>query len=155
LANQTRVFFCKYNDPLYVKIKKLNIKVRLAAEGNVDALLSELKEYASEVVYFVRNSIKAIAQTAVKIDAAAEWCVNVLLDLIVMRVRYVVEEVVVVMKVCHDISIFRAQFRPRTLTSIHLQRANLDDLDEPEAKASRIGEYAGTTGNADDLLGIV
>jgi hypothetical protein len=40
-----RVFFCKYNDPLYVKVEKLDIMVRLASENNVDALLSELKEY--------------------------------------------------------------------------------------------------------------
>jgi AP-1 complex subunit beta-1 len=47
----------------------------------------------------VRKSIKAIGQTAVKIDAAAERCVNVLLDLIATRVSYVVQEAVVVMKV--------------------------------------------------------
>lgn len=41
-------------------------------ENNVDAILSELKVYSSEVdVDFVRKSIKAIGQTAVKMDAAA------------------------------------------------------------------------------------
>ncbi|KAJ7442549.1 adaptin N terminal region-domain-containing protein [Mycena galericulata] len=152
LANEMRVFFCKYNDPLYVKIEKLDIMVRLASEGNVDALLSELKEYASEVdVDFVRKSIKAIGQTAVKIDAAAERCVNVLLDLIATRVSYVVQEAVVVMK-----DIFRKY--PSTYEGvIPTLCANLDELDEPEAKASLIwiiGEYAGTIDNADELLGI-
>lgn len=56
--------------------------------------------YASEVdVDFVRKSIKAIGQTAIKIDSAAERCVNVLLELIATRVSYVVQEAVVVMKV--------------------------------------------------------
>lgn len=45
LSNEMRVFFCKYNDPLYVKVEKLDIMVRLASENNVDPLLSELKEY--------------------------------------------------------------------------------------------------------------
>jgi len=45
LKNEMRVFFCKYNDPLYVKVEKLDIMVRLASESNVDAMLSELKEY--------------------------------------------------------------------------------------------------------------
>lgn len=45
LQNEMRVFFCKYNDPAYVNIEKLDIMVRLAGEKNVDALLSELKEY--------------------------------------------------------------------------------------------------------------
>ena len=44
LKNDVKVFFCKYNDPLYVKIEKLDIMVRLASDNNVDALLSELKE---------------------------------------------------------------------------------------------------------------
>lgn len=44
LQNEMRVFFCKYNDPLYVKVEKLDIMVRLATENNVDPLLSELKE---------------------------------------------------------------------------------------------------------------
>ena len=44
LSNEMRVFFCKYNDPLYVKVEKLDIMVRLAGDNNVDALLSELKE---------------------------------------------------------------------------------------------------------------
>lgn len=57
--------------------------------------------YASEVdVDFVRKSIKAIGQAAIKIEAAAERCVNVLLELIGTRISYVVQEAVVVMKVC-------------------------------------------------------
>jgi len=123
-----RVFFCKYNDPPYVKVEKLDIMVRLAGPKNVDTLLSELKEYvlpshlpevaivraqadllpfffsvhryASEVdVDFVRKSIKAIGQTAIKIDDAAERCIGVLLDLISTRVSYVVQEAIVVIKV--------------------------------------------------------
>ena len=59
-----------------------------------------MNRYSSEIdVDFVRKSIKAIGQTAVKIDAAAERCVNVLLDLIGTRISYVVQEAVVVMKV--------------------------------------------------------
>jgi AP-1 complex subunit beta-1 len=134
LSNEMRVFFCKYNDPLYVKVEKLDIMVRIATGNNVDALLSELKEcvkkkfpfffyviffifsfrYASEVdVDFVRKSIKAIGFTAVKIDEAAERCVNVLLELIATRVSYVVQEAVVVMKVKNFLiaqSLFKISF---------------------------------------------
>ncbi|KAI0742468.1 clathrin binding protein [Daedaleopsis nitida] len=152
LTNEMRVFFCKYNDPLYVKVEKLDIMVRLATENNVDPLLSELKEYSQEVdVDFVRRSIKAIGQTAIKIDEAAERCVNVLLDLIGTRVSYVVQEAVVVMK-----DIFRKY--PSTYEGvIPTLCANLDELDEPDAKASLIwiiGEYAKKIDNADELLSI-
>ena len=152
LPNEMRVFFCKYNDPPYVKVEKLDIMVRLAQPKNVDTLLSELKEYASEVdVDFVRKSIKAIGQTAIKIDDAAERCINVLLDLISTRVSYVVQEAIVVIK-----DIFRKY--PHSYEGIiPTLCASLDELDEPEAKASLIwiiGEYADKIDNADDLLGI-
>ena len=44
LSTEMRVFFCKYNDPPYVKIEKLDIMIKLATEKNIDTLLSELKE---------------------------------------------------------------------------------------------------------------
>jgi len=50
-------------------------------------------------VDFVRKSIRAIGQCAVKIESAAERCVNVLLDLISTKVSYVVQESIVVIKV--------------------------------------------------------
>ena len=51
-----QVFFCKYNDPIYVKLEKLDIMIALASERNVDQVLLELKEYATEVdVDFVRK----------------------------------------------------------------------------------------------------
>jgi vesicle coat complex subunit len=45
LQNDVRVFFCKYNDPPYVKREKLEIIIRLCNDRNVDQILSELKEY--------------------------------------------------------------------------------------------------------------
>lgn len=100
LSKEMRVFFCKYNDPPYVKLEKLQIMIRIANEKNVDQLLMELKEYSSEVdMDFVKKAVGAIGQCAIKIDAAAERCVTVLLDLINTKVAYVVEEAIVVIKV--------------------------------------------------------
>lgn len=31
-----QVFFCKYNDPIYVKMEKLEIMIKLANEKNID-----------------------------------------------------------------------------------------------------------------------
>jgi vesicle coat complex subunit len=44
LGNEMRVFFCRYNDPLYVKLEKLEILIKLVNEQNIDHLLTELKE---------------------------------------------------------------------------------------------------------------
>ncbi|WFD36215.1 beta-adaptin [Malassezia cuniculi] len=150
LSNELRVFFCKYNDPSYVKAEKVDVMIRLANEGNVDMLLSELREYASEVdVDFVRRAVRAIGQCAIKIPAAAERCVQVLLELVGTRVSYVVQEATVVAK-----DIFR-KYPNQYIGIIPALCANLEEIDEPEAKAALvwiIGEYAERIENSAEQL---
>ena len=43
LKNDIRSFFCKYDDPLYVKLAKLEILVKLTTLDTVDKVLPELK----------------------------------------------------------------------------------------------------------------
>ena len=45
LKEDIKVFFVKYNDPIYVKLEKLDIMIRLATAGNIASVLAELKEY--------------------------------------------------------------------------------------------------------------
>ena len=150
LREHIRVFFCKYNDPIYVKMEKLDIMIMLATEDNVHQVLLELKEYASEVdVEFIRKSVRAIGRCAIKLESQAESCVNVLLDLIKTKVNYVVQEAVIVIK-----DIFR-KYPKQYETIIAEICENLDTLDEPEAKSAMIwiiGEYAERIDNADELL---
>lgn len=150
LAHEMKVFFIKYNDPIYVKMEKLEIMIMLASEKNFDQILNEFKEAAQEVdVEFVRKAVRAIGRCAIKIDKAAERCIQVLLDLIQTKVNYVVQEAIVVIK-----DIFRKY--PNKYESIIAKLCeNLDTLDEPEAKASMIwilGEYAERIDNANELL---
>ena len=39
LEHEIKVFFCKYNDPIYVKLEKLEIMIRLVSERNIDQVL--------------------------------------------------------------------------------------------------------------------
>jgi AP-1 complex subunit beta-1 len=150
LENEIKVFFCKYNDPIYVKLEKLEIIIKLVSEKTIDQVLLELKEYATEVdVDFVRKSVSAIGRCAVKLERAAERCIGVLLELIQTKVNYVVQESVIVIK-----DIFR-RYPNRYESIIATLCDNLDTLDEPLAKASMIwiiGEYAERIDNADELL---
>ncbi|CAI5444670.1 unnamed protein product [Caenorhabditis angaria] len=150
LKQEMKVFFVKYNDPIYVKMEKLDIMIRLAQQSNISQVLSELKEYATEVdVDFVRKSVRAIGRCAIKVEASSERCVQTLLELIQTKVNYVVQEAVVVIK-----DIFR-KYPNRYESIISALCENLDTLDEPEARASMIwiiGEYAERIDNADELL---
>merc|ERR1719502_2495922 len=49
LQQDIRMFVCKYNDPLYVKLEKIEVMVQLASDRNMETILQEFMEYATEV----------------------------------------------------------------------------------------------------------
>jgi len=150
LQGEIRMFVCKYNDPLYVKLEKISVMAQLATEKTVDQILNEFREYASEVdIECVRRSVRAIGQCAIKLSRATERCVDALLQLIRTKVSYVVQEAVVVIR-----DIFR-RYPGKYETIISDLCENLESLDEPEAKAAMIwiiGEYADRIDNSGELL---
>ncbi len=150
LKNDIRVFFCKYNDPIYVKVTKLELIFMLASEQNINEVLTELREYATEIdVHFVRKSVRAIGKLAIKIEPAARLCISTLLELVATKVNYIVQEATVVIK-----NIFR-KYPNQYESIISTLCENLDSLDEPEAKAAMIwviGQYADRIDNSEVLL---
>jgi AP-1 complex subunit beta-1 len=150
LQSEERMFVCKYNDPLYVKLEKISVMVQLASERNIAQVLSEFKEYASEVdIECVRKSVRAIGQCGIKLDKNAHECVDALLSLIKTKVTYVVQEAIIVIR-----DIFR-KYPGRYEMIIDELCENLESLDEPEAKAAMIwivGEYAERIENRNELL---
>ncbi|GJJ12167.1 hypothetical protein Clacol_006408 [Clathrus columnatus] len=150
LKNDVKVFFCKYNDPIYVKLAKLEIMYRLAREENVNEVLAELKEYASEVdIDFVRKAVRSIGRLAIKVEAAADRCIEALLSLIETKVTYVVQEAIIVIK-----DVFR-RYPGKYEGILPVLNQNIDVLDEPEAKAAMIwviGQYAYRIDNSEELL---
>lgn len=150
LRSDIRVFFCKYNDPIYVKVTKLELIFMLANAENISVVLTELREYATEIdVHFVRKAVRAIGKLAIKIESAARQCIDTLLELVKAKVPYIVQEATVVIR-----NIFRKypnQYESIITTVID----QVDDLDEPEAKAAIIwiiGQYADRIDQSDELL---
>ncbi|KAK3996196.1 AP-1 complex subunit beta [Cladorrhinum sp. PSN332] len=150
LRNDIRVFFCKYNDPIYVKVTKLELIFMLANEKNIDEVLTELREYATEIdVHFVRKAVRAIGKLAIKIEPASRRCINLLLELVSTKITYIVQEATVVIR-----NIFR-KYPNQYESIIGTLCEHLDSLDEPEAKAAMvwvIGQYASRIENSDVLL---
>lgn len=150
LRNDVKVFFCKYNDPIYVKLAKLEIIVKLATSQNIEQVLPELQEYSTEIdVDFVRKAVRSIGTLAIKIEDSATQCIEVLLELVATKVTYVVQEATIVIR-----DIFR-RYPNRYESIISTLCQHLDSLDEPEAKAAMIwiiGQYADRIEDADQLL---
>lgn len=150
LGKEIRVFFCKYNDPSYVKMEKLNIIVTIVAPVNVQLVLNEMEEYCNSVdVQFVRKTIQCIGQVALKCEFAARRCVGILVKMVESKAEYAVEEAIVV--VTDLLRAFPGEFE----SVISKVCANLEQIKEPKAKAAAIwilGEYSHLIEKVDVLL---
>ena len=90
IDKEIRVFYCNFQDPLYIKLEKLDMLVKLADLKNVDSILNEMKEYSQEIdVKFVRRSISSIGRIAIKLEKAADRCIQVISDLIKTKIDYI------------------------------------------------------------------
>ncbi|KZT59785.1 vesicle-mediated transport-related protein [Calocera cornea HHB12733] len=151
LRNDVRVFFTKYNDPIYVKLAKLEIMYRLATEKNYKEVLVELGQSASEAdVDFARKAVRSIGRLAIKVPNSSDRCIGLLLELIKSDASYVVQEATVVIK-----DIFRRY--PSEYESVIPQLCEKLDLitEDPESKAAIIwilGQYADRIDNSHELL---
>lgn len=97
LEAHVRAFFCKTKDPLYVRIEKLDIIVKLSTTSNFQKILAELKEYATDINHdFVRRAIRAIGALAIRLEAALSSCTAVLTDLLRLKVPHLTEECTIV-----------------------------------------------------------
>lgn len=149
-ADQLSVFFVKYNEPLFIKLEKVDIMITLATTQNAPVVLSELMEYASEVdVEFVRRAVKSIGLLAIKLESVADLCVAKLEGLIHGGVHYVVQEAAVV------VQLILRQYGAKYDSVIPKLCAAFDCVDDPASKAAVawvIGEFSERVVNADQLL---
>lgn len=100
-------------------------------------------------MHFVRKAVRAIGKLAIKIESAARECIDALLDLVNAKIPYIVQEATVVIR-----NIFR-KYPNQYEGIIGSVIQNIDELDEPEAKAAIIwiiGQYADRIENSDGLL---
>jgi AP-1 complex subunit beta-1 len=196
LSNEMRVFFCKYNDPPYVKVEKLEIMIKLVTEKNVDTFLSELKEYVLAQALRSRPGLNlSLMRTPwglqVRFRGRRRLCPPFYPRDRSMRgqnrgscgaLRQCLARAHLdTHQLCGSRGYRSHQGQdpqllphPRKSDSLHSQQdifrrypqryegiiptlcASLDELDEPEAKASLIwilGEYADKIENADELIG--
>ncbi|CEM20466.1 unnamed protein product [Vitrella brassicaformis CCMP3155] len=92
-------FFCRYNEPSYIKTVKLDILKTLATPANVGEILTELSEYVSDVDSDIaKKTIQAVGALALKIPEAVDTIVEQLLGFLSLDIDYVSTATVVVMK---------------------------------------------------------
>lgn len=58
-----KMFFCRFSDPIYVRLAKIDSMINVADTTNVDMIISELHTYCNDMDQdFVRRSVSAIGQ---------------------------------------------------------------------------------------------
>ena len=150
LQKDIRMFFCKYNDPSYIKMEKLDIIVTICGTQTAQLVLDELNEYCNSVdVAFVQKSIKCIGQIAIKIEPAARRCVDILVGLVQGKADYAIEESIIV--ITNILRKYPGVFE----NVIGTVCQSLENVNAPRAKAAGIwilGEYCNIIEHIDMLL---
>lgn len=138
-AIDVELFYCKFDDPVYIKDTKLEIIYLLANEKNVASVLRELEEYAMEVdVPMARKAVRAFGNLAVKLENAASACVQILCNLMSHGVPYIVQELVSVMK--NILRKYPGQFE-QVLDEVMVHYKLIDEPDAQIALIWIIGQY--------------
>jgi len=98
---------------------------------------------------FVKKAVRSIGRLAIKVESIADSCIDALVELIDLRINYVIQEAAIVIK-----DIFR-RYPGKYERVIPKLCEDLDVFAEPEAKSAIIwivGQYANQVENAAELF---
>eukprot|EP00392_Amoebophrya_sp_AT5.2_P005625 g5634.t1 len=150
VTTDVKLFFCKYNDPVYVKLEKIRLMVMLTTDRNCDQVLQEFKDYARSMdMEFSRRAVRSIGNVALKFESVSNKCIAVFLELIETKIAHVIQEAVVVIK-----DIFR-KYPSQYEAVLAALCESFDLLDTTEAKSAMIwilGDYAERIEKVEDIL---
>ncbi|CCW68361.1 unnamed protein product [Phytomonas sp. Hart1] len=146
------IFFVQNDDPVYIKLAKLDVLVRLANETNGARVLSKLVVYARDIdVEFSSKSVQSIGLLAITIPTLTMECVRKLEDLIQSKNPHILENAVVVVQ--NVLRQYPGRFGGIILI-VYESLSLLNDEDARAAVAWIIGAYADHVPQAMDYLKI-
>jgi len=78
LDKDFKFFFVQYNDPIYVKLEKLDILYKLCDNKNYESIIKEFTSYAMTEINseLIRKSVKFIGQIGYKYEKSVDLCVE-------------------------------------------------------------------------------
>lgn len=81
-SSNIRGFFCKFGDPIYVKMEKVEVLIKVADGNNVDMVLNELKEYTNDIdAELVSCAVKAIGHIILKVEKGSRRAVEIIKEI--------------------------------------------------------------------------
>jgi AP-4 complex subunit beta-1 len=148
--NEFKHFFCKYDEPTYIRILKIEILTLVCTENNVQEILNELAEYVTDVdVDLSRKAIRSIGQIGMKIPNAGSAIIQLQQSFLRLNIDHVLTETLIVMK--DMMRKFRWQ-APELLSFIEKCLEVVSDEDGKSAIIWMLGEFGEQIDDAPYIL---
>ena len=94
-----KVFFCRYNEPLSVKVLKLKLITELMNDENSSDILDDLRMHCTDISTDVtRSAISAIGKIYTNMPSQRDKCIKIFLDLINLKTDYITSIILDVLK---------------------------------------------------------
>jgi len=137
--NDYKQFFCRSDEPTYIKHLKLDILVQLANERNLNEILAELREYVTDIsVEISRKSIQSVGQIAVRLPQLSSGVFTMLSNFLTLNTDYVTTETLIVLK-----DLLR-KYRHEADNIVPLIEDSLDYINDPNGRSALfwlLGEF--------------
>ena len=148
--SNVKVFFCKFNDPLYVKLEKIEILIKVAEDKNAEVVLNELQDYSNDMdLDLVEAAVKAIGQIILKVNRSVGRAVQIVQEIVQNGQPIALQEAVIIAK-----DIFR-RFPAKYEKLLLPLCEKLESYTEPHSKAAFawiLGEYADKIDKSENML---
>ena len=97
--NDFKSFFCKFDEPTYIKFMKITILTLIVSENTIADIVTELSAYVTDVNADIsRKSIQALSKIGIRMPNSCVPIVRQLLSFLALGIDYVVTETLVAMK---------------------------------------------------------
>ena len=150
IIDYLELFFCKHNEPDFIKIEKLNIIDSLIREQNAVKVLKELKNYIDfKCTNLTQRCIKCIGKIGLLYQNITKECIELFISLIQTKNKFIIQECVI-----NIVNIFR-KYPKQYEYVIPIICQYINDISDYKAKSSLvwiIGEYSAVIQNVSELI---
>lgn len=145
-------FYVKYNDPIYVKLEKIDILYKLCDAKNYENIINELKSYA--ITEFdqdlITRAIRYIGYTGYRFDKSLDLCVESVKEILEHSQELGISEAIIVAR-----DLMR-KYKGKSLEILkRIDEELIKSINDPEGKGALLyilGEFCNNVKNSVELI---
>ena len=152
LEKEFKYFYVQYNDPIYIKLEKVDILYKLCNKKNYEMIIQEFTSYALTETNpeLIRKSIRFIGYIGYKFESSYDLCVNCISKIIDNNNEDAVPECIIVAR---DLMRKYKSTALNLIKKINLDLINsLSDLNAKSAALYIIGEFCEQISESTEII---